>query len=270
MGRLAAWCAIAVIGAFGLTPIYWMAVTALTPDADAFSFPPRPAPRRITLEHFGAIAENPQLLRYLANSALVASITAMLSVLISAYMAYSFAKFRYRGRRALLQLVLASQMFPQALLLITLYTLFSAFGLLNTYLALIISFTTFTLPLCVWMLKGFFETIPDVLIESARVDGASSWRVLHSIVLPLAGPGLIACALFAFIRAWNDFIFALALAGPEKRTLPPGLSSTYLGEAQAAWPELMAASLIVSAPVVLAFMILQRHLVGGLAGAVKG
>jgi multiple sugar transport system permease protein len=167
--------------------------------------------------------------------------------------------------------VLASQMFPQALLLVTLYALFDAYGLLNTYLALILSFTTFTLPLCVWMLKGFFDGIPDSLIESARMDGASRWRTLHSVVLPLTRPGLIAAGLFAFVRGWNDFIFALTLSGPKTQTLPPGLVNTYIGEFQTSWADLMAASLVVSIPVVLAFTFLQRYLVAGLAsGAVKG
>lgn len=268
--RAVAWGTIAVFGAFGLAPIYWMIVTAFTPNRYAFAFPPDLFPRHFTLEHFAAFADKPQLVRYVLNSAYVASITAVLSVLVSAYMAYSFSKFRYRGRRGLMHLVLASQLFPQAILLITLYAVFSAYGLLNTYLALIVSFTTFTLPLCVWMLKGFFDNIPDAIIEAALVDGASRWRTLHAIVLPLAAPGLIAAGLFAFIRGWNDFIFALTLAGSDKRTLPPGLASTYLGEFGNAWPELMAVSFVVSLPVVIAFMFLQRFLVGGLAGAVKG
>src|SRR5690606_5380169 len=205
------------------------------------------------------------------NSVIVSVATALLTVIVSAYTAYSFAKFRYRGRRSLMYLILASQMFPQALLLITLYAVFSAYGLLNTYGALVLSFTTFTLPLCVWMLKGFFDTIPDEIIEAARMDGASRWQALHRIVLPLAGPGLVAAGLFAFVRGWNDFIFALTLTGPEKQTLPPGLVNTYIGEHTTAWAELMAASLVVSLPVVVAFIALQRFLVGGLVGgAVKG
>jgi multiple sugar transport system permease protein len=162
-------------------------------------------------------------------------------------------------------------MFPQALLLVTLYLVFAQFGLLNTYLALIISFTTFTLPLCVWMLKGFFDALPDDLIEAARIDGAGPWRIFHSVILPLAAPGLIASGLFAFVRGWNDFIFALTLAGPDKQTLPPGLVNTFISEASTSWPALMAASLLVSVPVCVAFILLQRFLVGGLtAGAVKG
>jgi len=269
--RISSWIAVVVFGAFGLLPIYWLLVTSLTPDSQVFRYPPSFLPRSLTLDHYASLAENPDLFRYLVNSVIVSVITALASVIVSAYMAYSFSKFRYRGRRSLMYLVLASQMFPQALLLVTLYTVFSAYGLLNTYTALVLSFTTFTLPLCVWMLKGFFDTIPDELIEAARVDGASRMRTIHSIVLPLSAPGLVAAGLFAFVRGWNDFIFALTLAGPHKQTLPPGLVNTFVGEAQTSWPALMAASLVTSLPVVIAFIALQRYLVGGItAGAVKG
>lgn len=262
---------VAIIGVFAFAPVYWVAVTAITPTQDVFRFPPRLWPENITFEHFSTFADNPALLRYLANSLIVSSITAVLTVFVSAYTAYSFAKFRYRGRRSLMSLFLASQMFPHVLLLITLYLVFSQVGLLNSYLALILSFTTFTLPLCIWMLKGFFDTIPDELIEAAKMDGAGQGTIIHRILLPISLPGLVATGLFAFIRGWNDFIFALTLAGPNKQTLPPGLVNTYLGEFETAWPDLMAASLVVSLPVVIGFAVLQRHLVAGLtSGAVKG
>jgi len=269
--RISAWLTVVVFGGFALLPVYWLLATSLTPRTEVFAYPPRIFPSQVTFDAYASLASNEALFGYLRNSVIVSVITAVLSVVVSAYMGYSFSKFRYRGRRSLMYLVLASQMFPQALLLVTLYTVFSAYGLLNTYAALILSFTTFTLPLCVWMLKGFFDTIPDELVEAARVDGASRLRIIHSIVLPLAAPGLIAAGLFAFVRGWNDFVFALTLAGPDKQTLPPGLVNTYVGEAATAWPELMAASLVVSLPVAIAFIALQRYLVGGLtAGAVKG
>jgi len=269
--RVAAWASVIVCGGFGLLPVYWLLATSLTPRDQVFSYPPRLFPSEVSFEAYASLFSNPQLFTYMQNSIIVSVVTAVLSVIVSAYMGYSFSKFRYTGRRALMYFVLASQMFPQALLLVTLYTVFSAYGLLNTYTALVLSFTTFTLPLCVWMLKGFFDTIPNELIEAALMDGASRLRIIHSIVLPLSAPGMVAAGLFAFVRGWNDFIFALTLAGPDKQTLPPGLVNTYVGEAATAWPELMAASLVVSLPVALAFILLQRFLVSGMtAGAVKG
>ena len=267
----AAWITVVLFGGFALLPIYWLFATSLTPRTEVFSYPPSIFPSAPTLDAYRALLDKPELFGYLRNSLIVSIITAVLSVVVSAAMAYSFSKYRYRGRRSLMYLVLSSQMFPQALLLVTLYTVFSKFQLLNTYTALVLSFTTFTLPLCVWMLKGFFDTIPNDLIEAAKVDGASRMRTFLVVVLPLAAPGLVAAGLFAFVRGWNDFIFALTLAGPDKQTLPPGLVNTFIGEAATSWPELMAASLVVSLPVVIGFIVLQRFFVGGLtAGGVKG
>ncbi|TFV99928.1 carbohydrate ABC transporter permease [Leifsonia flava] len=269
--RWALWTALIVLGLFAFLPVYWLAVTSVTPERDAFTFPPRLFPSTVTFEHYLAVFQTPAIFEYLRNSIVVSTITAVLSVAVSMYMGYAFSKFRFRGRKSLMYFVLSSQMFPQALLLVTLYVVFAQAGLLNTYQSLVISFTTFTLPLCVWMLKGFFDTLPDDLIEAAKIDGAGPWRTFHSVILPLAAPGLVAAGLFAFVRGWNDFMFALTLAGPEKQTLPPGLVNTYVSEAATAWPELMAASLLVSIPVCAAFILLQRYLVGGItAGAVKG
>lgn len=264
---------VAVVGVvlFAFFPIYWMLLTSVTPQEQVFTFPPRLLPRTFTLEHYRSFFASRDLLRYMGNSMIVATATAAGSVVVSAYAAYSFSKFRYRGRQGLMYLILSAQMFPQALLLVTLYLLFDWLGLLNTYLALILSFTTFTLPLCVYMLKSYLDKIPTEIIEAAKVDGAGQGVIMHRVLLPLATPGLVATGLFAFIRGWNDFIYALTLAGPENRTLPPGLVLTYLGEFQANWPELMASSIVVSVPVVVAFIVLQRYLVEGLAsGAVKG
>ena len=217
------------------------------------------------------LADNPALLRYLTNSLIVSTLTAVLTVLVSAYTAYSFSKFRYRGRRSLMYLVLASQMFPQALLLITLYLVFSRLRAAQ-------------------LLPGADPVLHHVHAAAVRVDAQGLLRhhprraarggqgrrcragsIIHRILLPVSLPGLVATGLFAFIRGWNDFIFALTLAGPDKQTLPPGLVNTYLGEFQTAWPDLMAASLVVSLPVVIGFIILQRYLVAGLtSGAVKG
>ncbi|MEU9705802.1 carbohydrate ABC transporter permease [Streptomyces sp. NPDC047981] len=268
--RLLAWTALLVIGLFALLPLYWMLVTALSPADRVFQFPPDFVPGAITFENFRAVLDNGPLFHYLKNSVIVSLTTAFLSVVISTYMGYSFSKFRYRGRKSLMNFVLASQMFPQSLLLITLYALFRQFGMLGSYTALVLSFSTFTLPLCVWMLKGIFDTIPDALLEAAAIDGASRWRTLHSVIAPLAAPGMAAAGLFAFVRGWNDFVFALSLSNNDTMTLPPGLVHTYIGETSTSWPTLMAASLVVSLPVVVAFMFLQRFLVGGLtAGSVK-
>ena len=263
--------ALAIAAIFAFFPIYWMAATSLRPNSEVFAFPPALVPRTVTLEHYANFFANPQLLRFLGNSLLIASVTAVASLVVSTYAAYAFSKFRFTGRRSLMFLVLSAQMFPQALLLITLYLMFARMNLLNTYLVLVLSFTTFTLPLCIWMLKGYFDQIPTDLLEAAKVDGANQLQIIHRVLLPVTRPALVATGLFAFMRGWNDFIYALTLVGKDKQTLPPGLVLTYVGEFQSQWADMMAASLLVSLPLVIAFIIFQRHIVSGLtAGAVKG
>lgn len=256
---------------FAIFPLYWMLITSLRPASDTFTFPPEFLPTTFTFEHYEAFFKNPAMLVYLRNSILVAVPTAIGSVVVSAYAAYSFSKFEYRGRRSLMSLILSAQMFPQALLLIALYVMFDSLGLLNTYVGLMLSFVTITLPLSIYLLKAYFDQIPDEIIEAATVDGASHRMIIHRVLFPIARPGLTAVALFAFVRAWNDFIFALTLVDSGHRTLPPGLVFSYMGEFQAAWPEMMAASVLVSLPIVVLFVLMQSQLVAGLtAGAVKG
>ncbi len=269
--KIALYGALLLFGIFAFFPIYWLLVTSLTPTQQVFAFPPKFVPSSLTLDHYKAFFDNTKLLRYFRNSVLVASATAVGSIIVSAYAAYSFSKFRYFGRRSLMFLILSAQMFPQALLLIALYLMFSDLDLLNTYWAMILAFTTFTLPLCIWMLKSYFDTVPNDLIEAAKVDGANQFQIIHRILMPIAAPALVSTGLFAFIRGWNDFIYALTLAGPEKMTLPPGLVLFYVGEFQTSWPNLMASSLIVSLPIMIAYLFMQRYIVTGLgAGAVKG
>lgn len=263
--------ALTLLGIFAFFPVYWLVVTSVRPDSEVFAFPPSLVPTSITLENYRTFFEDGELLRYLLNSVVVAVTTTAGGLTVSVYAAYSFSGFRYRGRGSLMYVVLASQMFPQALLLITLYLTFSQLGLLNTYLGLVLSYMTFTLPLSIWLLKGIFDAIPGELAEAAKLDGASRLQSLHLIILPLARPGIIAAGLFTFVKAWDDFILALTLSGAETRTLPPGLVLTFLTEASSSWPELMAASVILTSPVVIVFIALQRFFVAGLAsGAVKG
>ncbi len=270
-GRIILYVALTIAAIFAFFPIYWMLATSLRPNTEVFAFPPTLLPQTYTLEHYQNFIRNPQLLRYLGNSLLIASTTAISSLIVSTYAAYAFSKFRFTGRRSLMFLVLSAQMFPQALLLITLYLMFAQLKLLNTYLVLVLSFTTFTLPLCIWMLKGYFDQIPSDLIEAAKVDGANQLQIIHRVLVPITKPALVATGLFAFMRGWNDFIYALTLVGKDKQTLPPGLVLTYVGEFQAQWADMMAASLLVSLPLVIGFIIFQRQIVSGLtAGAVKG
>lgn len=269
--RIAYYVGLVLAGLFAFFPIYWMVITSITPREMIFSFPPQLFPTQFTLDSYFSVINDPRLMKYLLNSFIVGTATAVGSLIVSGYAAYAFSKFRFGGRRPLMFMLLSAQMFPQALLLITLYLMFAQLGLLNTYTGLVLSFTTFTLPLCTWMLKSFFDAFPDEVIEAAKVDGAGQFTIIHRILLPIARPALISTGLFAFIRGWNDYIYALTLAGPDKMTLPPGLALAYTGEFQTSWGSLMASSLVVSLPIVLIFIFLQRYIVAGLvSGAVKG
>ncbi|WP_052748794.1 carbohydrate ABC transporter permease [Microbacterium sp. Ag1] len=260
-----------LLALFGLLPVYWLTATAFTKKEDVFSLDRPFFPVDPTFENFIGFFQNDLLLKNLLNSIIVSTGTALLAVLVGGLMAYSLSKFRYRGRNAVMFMFLIGQLIPGALLLISLYLMLSSAGLLYTYTALIISFTTFTLPLAVFLLKGIIDALPDDIIEAAKVDGLSRTGTMFRIVFPLVVPGLITAGMFAFMRGWSDLLFALTLAGPDKQTLPAGLAQAFIREGTADWPALMAASLITSLPLVLIFILLQRYFVSGLAaGAVKG
>lgn len=263
--------ALLLLALFGLLPVYWLASTAFMKKEAVFALDRPLFPVDPTLENFVGFFQNDALLQNLANSFIVSIGTAVLSVLVGGLMAYSLSKFRYRGRNPIMFMFLIGQLIPGALLLISLYLMLSSAGLLYTYTALIISFTTFTLPLVVFLLKGIIDGLPDDILEAAKVDGLSRIATMFQIVFPLVVPGLITAAMFAFMRGWSDLLFALTLAGPDKQTLPAGLTQAFIREGTADWPALMAASLITSLPLAIIFILLQRYFVSGLAsGAVKG
>jgi len=267
---IAAYVTIAILAVFSFIPVIWMVLTSFTASNDIFQFPPALFDRGYTLDHYVAVLTNPVLLQFVYNGLFVSITTALFSLIIGFAAGYSFSKFRYIGRSPFMFAILLAQMVPEILLLLTLYTSFNALGLLDTYGALILAYTTFTLPLAVWMMKNTFDAVPDELIEAARVDGASEWRIMWSVLLPVVRTSLIAVGLFSFIRAWNDLAFALTLVGTGKQTLPAGLAMTFLGEFQNSYGPMLAASTVTSIPVVVIFLVLQKHFVSGaLSGSVK-
>jgi len=259
------------IGFFLFFPLYWMLATSFKPEAELFRRIPSPLPESPTLQNYIGALTRSDLPVYLKNSLVTAGLGALLTTLLAVCAAYSFAKFTYRGRMALMLLMIAAQMFPFAVLLITLYPMLDAAGLLNTRLGLIVSYIVFALPSGTYMLYSYFINIPTEVIEAARADGASELRILAVIVLPLSVPGLVTVGLYAFMWAWNDLLYSLTLiTDPSLRTVGPGLLLSYLGESRNDWGGAMASSLLASLPVVLAFAMVQRFFIQGLtAGAVK-
>lgn len=260
------------IGFFVFFPLAWLILSALAPASELFRTDRGIFPSHLTLENFRTVIGDQNLRRYLLNSLIVSSVTSIAVTLVCTYAGYSFSKFRYPGRKGLLFLIMTAQMFPFAVLLLTIYGMMRSFGLLDTYWALVFSYVTFTLPVGTWTLKSFFDQLPESLIESAKIDGASRMRILHQIILPLTIPGMVTVAIYGFVWSWNDLLYSLTLiTSPDKRTLAPGLLLNYMGEFQQNWSNMMAASVWVSVPVTLAFILLQKTFVQGLtAGSVKG
>lgn len=260
------------IGIYVFFPTYWMVNTALKPAQEVFNPNPTFWPTVISLAGFKEVFRDQRIWVYLKNSLTVSLISSGLATVIAAYAGYSFSKFRYRGRKAFMYLILTAQMFPFVVLLLTIYLMMRTFGLLDNYLSLILSYITFVLPMGTWALKSYFDQIPDSLIESAKVDGASRIMTMHRIIFPLAIPGMVSTAIYGFVWSWNDLLYSLTLiTSPAKRTLAPGLILNYMGEFQSSWGTMMAASIVVSIPVTLMFIFLQRFFIAGLtAGAEKG
>jgi len=260
--------ALLVIGAF---PLFWMLSTSLKPSAEIFATPPRLVPTHPTLENFGRLFGDTSFLTFFRNSALVSLATVALTLGVSAPGAYGLTRFSFAGREKVAGLILTTYMFAPVMIIIPFYILVKELGIVNTRLALVLSYTTFCLPFCLWLLRAFFESIPLELEEAALVDGAGRGRAVWHVVLPLALPGLIAAAIFTFILAYNDFLFALVLITSEElKTLPVGVNDLF-NATIVDWGMIMAAGVMITVPAVLFFAAVQRYLVQGWgAGGVKG
>ena len=250
-------------------PFLWIVITSIRPSSELFTYTLRLIPKQITFTAYRSLLGS-QFLRYILNSILVAASSTIVTVLISVFAAYSFSRYRYRGRTPLLGVFAFSQLFPFVVVLTPLYIFFYKLHLVNTYLGLIIAYTAITLPFCVYMLLGYFQSVPVSLDEAALIDGSSTSGVVFRIVLPVAWPGIVATAVYVFIQSWNEFLFALTLMTENtKKTIPVGLSN-YFGQYTTDWSAVMSASVIATVPTLIFFLFMQRQLVAGLAaGAVK-
>lgn len=269
--RATFWIVFLAIACFLFLPLLWMAITSIKPESEIFVRFPTLWPKMATLVNYTNLFSRGEMAGQLKNSLITAGGGAILTVVLSTYAAYSFAKFRYRGRKSLMFLMLSAQMFPFAMMLISLYPLLQWAGLLNTRLGLVVAYIILALPSGTYMLYSYFTNIPTEIIEAARADGAGELYILHRIVLPLAMPALVTVGLYSFMWAWNDLLFSLTLiTKPELRTVGPGLLLNYIGESKSDWGGAMAASIVSSLPVVIGFAFLQRFFIQGLtAGAVK-
>ena len=253
-----------------LMPFFWMFSVSLKPATEPFAIPARLWPQHPTLDNY-ASAFRPEFQRYFLNSIVVCLSTLSITVPLALLAAYSFTRFQMRLLSAFLVGMIIAQMFPSSAIIIPIYTMVKAANLLNTYGALIIAYVTITLPVAIWMMRGFLANLPLTLEEAAAIDGATPLRAFVEIILPLCRPGIVATAVFVIIVTWQEFLFALSFTSTrEMRTLPVGMND-YIGQYGIRYGDLMASSVLVSIPVILVFFFLQRHFVAGLtAGSVKG
>ena len=250
-------------------PLFWMVTTAIKTNKELYEdfsyFPQRP-----TLEHFVRVIVREKLLTNIRNSFTVAMTTTLITVIVSSLAAFSIVRYRYPGREWIGRLILFKYLLPSAMLFVPLYVIVTTLGLGNTQQGLILTYLTFTIPFCTWMLMGYFRGMPVELEEQAMVDGCTKIGAMLRILLPLSAPGLVASAIFSFTLAWNEFLLALVITMDQSTmTVPIKLSMMVVGD-QYIWGQLMAGAVLASIPVGLLYFIGQRFVVQGLAaGAVK-
>jgi multiple sugar transport system permease protein len=269
--RLLTYLALAGYLFVAFAPLYWMTLTSLRTSKQIYDRTAMLIPRNLTLQNYVyALTEKP-LLTWLANSFIVAAITVILSLIVSAMAGYAIARLRFPGRAHLARLLVYTYLVPSSLLFIPMFVIIGRIGLRDSQVGLILAYLSFTVPFATWILFGFFLTIPKEMEDAALTDGCSYFGVLFRIVLPLAKPGIAATFIFAFTDAWNEFLYAAVLLdSPSKLTAPLGLLSFRIAD-NLDWGPLMAASILTTIPAVIFFILAQKYIVSGLtAGSVKG
>lgn len=270
INALAAYTIAIAAFAFLLLPVYWLVVTSFKPIEDLFVVPPEMWPHNFTFKNY-VNQFDLRLIQMFQNSLIVSGAAAILSTFAGSLCAYAISRFYFRFKSILLLFFLTSMAFPVPMLMITMYSTFHQLGLLDTYWALILGKTAMGLPLSVWLMTNFIDQIPIDMEEAALLDGASPFSVLMHIVLPMVRPGLAASGIFVFVTSWNELLMGLTfVSSPEVRTLPAGITLAFLGEFEGDWSEMMALAVMVTLPVFLLFMIMQKSILKGMtAGALK-
>jgi arabinogalactan oligomer / maltooligosaccharide transport system permease protein len=250
-------------------PVIWLVLTSLKPrqaieSASVALFD------STTLANYTQVLGDTKFLTWLLNSVIVAALTAVIGVTLAATTGYAVSRFRFPGFRSVMWMLLITQMFPVAILIVPIYNLMAGLGLINQFPGLVIAFLTSAVPFCAWMMKGYFDTVPREIDQAGQVDGLTPFGTFYRLIMPLAKPGLAVAAFYSFITAWGEVAYATAfMTGDEKYTLAVGLSQ-FVGQHKAEWGLLTASSVLIAIPAAMVFLVVQRHLVTGLtAGATK-
>jgi ABC-type glycerol-3-phosphate transport system permease component len=263
-------CAVAIT-AFALFPIYYVAVTSLKPRSEIYTRTPDLWPNSPQWHQYTRVLGEGHVGRALANSLIIATATTIVCVVVALMAAYALARLEVPFRRTLLMLILTTQMFPLVVLLIPLFVIMRNANLIGTYQGLVISYLAFSVPLAIWIMRGFIVTIPQELEQAAMIDGATRVGAMFRVILPIAAPGIAATATLSFIAAWNEFMLALTFMNEEDRKTLPLILQQFVGRGDIDWGAVMATSVIYTLPVVIFFLLLRKRLmVGFTAGAVKG
>jgi multiple sugar transport system permease protein len=254
-----------------LFPFLWMGLSSIKQLNELYTIPPQWWPDHPTLANYYKVLFESRIPRYFLNSVIISVGSTGLALILAVFAANGFARFRFRGQSFWQACILVGQLLPTAAIIVPLFITLKVLGLVNTYWGLILVYMIITLPLSVWMLTSYFRAIPRELDEAAVIDGASRVGILLRIILPLSLPGIVAVLVYSFITTWNEFIFALCFATDSSvKTLPIGLAE-FSTEFNTDWGAVMAASMVMTIPIALLFVVFQKFFVGGLtAGATKG
>lgn len=253
-----------------LIPTLWMVSTSLKSNEEVMISPPKWIPDNPTFESFTRIWSDYPFLDYFLNSVFIVAVSTLITIAFAALAGYGASRFKFRGKGTFLSFLLVTQMFPSIMLLIPFYKVLKTFGLIDSHWGLIVVYIAFALPMCTWMMLGFFQGIPRELDEAAMIDGCSQIRTFVQIILPLSLPGIAATAIYSFLMGWNEYMFAFILVTTETmKTLPVGIGQLN-GYYKVVWNDMMAASIISSLPLIILFLFMQKYFISSLtAGAVK-
>ena len=269
-GTIWSYVILVIMAVIVLIPILWMVSTSIKIESETHTIPPQWIPDHPTLESYKRLWSEYPFLTYFKNSIIISAGAVILSVIFSCLAGYGVTRFRFKGKGSFLSFLLVTQMFPSIMLLIPYYKVLDMYHLKDTLVGMMLVYISFTVPFCSWMMVGFFRTIPLELDEAAIIDGCSRWKAFRKIVLPMTLPGISSSAIYAFITAWNEYMFAQVLINtPDLKTVPLGIAELN-GYYKILWNDMMAASVIASLPLVILFIFLQKYFISGLtAGAVK-